>query len=78
MDMTIVDKGGVWLKGIAPLGLRDPFSQVAFPFNHPVKVKVSDWIVLQQNAGIIVPCDDPLAPDPVSIVAPVAVAKATK
>lgn len=64
VEMDIIDKDGAWVAGAAPLGLRDPFTQVRFPFNQPVKVRLSDWVKNQMAEGVIKVCDDPLA-DPV-------------
>jgi hypothetical protein len=64
MDINIVDKDGKWYSGLAQLGVRDPFTQVMFPFNMPVKVSPTAWIDGQVAAGVIQPCADPLAVDP--------------
>ena len=64
VEMDIVDKDGEWVTGAAPLGLRDPFTQVRFPFNLPVKVKLSDWVKNQMAESVIKPCADPLAEPP--------------
>lgn len=62
IDFDVVDKDGEWVAGVAPLGLRDPTTQVWFPYNQPVKVKLSDWIKGQMGADTIKRCADPLAP----------------
>lgn len=64
MDFQFIDKDGEWLAGVAPLGLRDPTTQVGFPYNQPVKVKRSEWVAGQIAAGTIKPCANPLADDP--------------
>lgn len=61
IDFDVADKDGEWVAGVAPLGLRDPTTQVRFPHNQPVKVKLSDWILGQMEAGTIKKCADPLA-----------------
>lgn len=67
MELDIVDKIGEWYAGAAPLGLRDPTTQVFFVFNRPVKVKKSEWMAGQIAAGTIKPCPDPLSDIPAMV-----------
>lgn len=62
MELDIIDKTGEWFAGAAPLGLRDPTTQVFFVFNRPVKTKKSEWMAGQIAAGTIRPCASPLEP----------------
>jgi hypothetical protein len=65
MDFHIADKTGEWVAGCAPLGLRDPTTQVFLPFGKPVKITLNAWIKGQMEAGTVKVCEDPLASTPV-------------
>lgn len=75
LEFDVVDKDGEWLAAQTPLGMRDPFTQVMYQFRRPVKVRRTDWVTIQLDAGTLKPCDDPLASDGPKAAAPV-VAKA--
>lgn len=60
LEFDVIDRDGEWLAGQSPLSMRDPFTQVLYPFKRPVKVRRTDWVAIQIAAGTLKACDDPL------------------
>ena len=60
-DFKNIDKDGIWVKNVCMFPMADGSTQNVFFPAQPTKVAESDWLKIQLDAGVLAPCDNPLA-----------------